>query len=275
MSLLTRPRHPLRPATFGRAGVQPPWVWGWSGLLLGALLSVILFAPAHWLAAAVGQASQGQVLLQDARGTVWSGTAQLTLTGGAGSTATATLPSRLEWALQPAWSGLVLQLQASCCLPQPWRVSVMPRWGGLQVSLSDSPSSWPAQLLTGLGTPFNTLALQGQLALSTQGLSLTWVAGRLQLAGQTQLQLQDLSSRLSTLNPMGSYRFTLTGGSTPELQLVTLKGPLQLSGSGQWVGGRLRFVGEASSAPEHLPALSNLLNIIGRRNGARSVIKLG
>ncbi|TXT41425.1 MAG: proteinral secretion pathway protein N [Comamonadaceae bacterium] len=173
------------------------------------------------------------------------------------------------------WSGLLLQLNTSCCLAQPWRVALMPRWGGFQVTLSDSPSTWPAQLLSGLGTPFNTMAPQGQLALSTQGLSLTWAAGRLQVAGQTQLQLQDLSSRLSTLSPMGSYRFTLTGGSAPELLLVTLKGPLQLSGRGQWVGGKLRFAGEASSTPEHLSALSNLLNIIGRRDGARSVINLG
>jgi general secretion pathway protein N len=48
-----------------------------------------------------------------------------------------------------------------------------------------------------------------------------------------------------------------------------------LAGHGQWVGGKLQFNGEASSAMEHQSALSNLLNIIGRRDGARSVIKLG
>jgi general secretion pathway protein N len=37
----------------------------------------------------------------------------------------------------------------------------------------------------------------------------------------------------------------------------------------------LQFNGEATSAAEHQSALSNLLNIIGRRDGARSVIKLG
>ena len=44
---------------------------------------------------------------------------------------------------------------------------------------------------------------------------------------------------------------------------------------GQWVGQRLRFAGEASATPEREGALSNLLNIIGRRNGARSLITLG
>ena len=260
-----------------RTSLHPhtPWGWAMGGVVLGVLLSVLVFAPARWLAAAVRQASNGQVLLEGAQGTVWSGSAQLTLTGGAGSMDSASLPSRLAWSLQPGLSGLTVQLSASCCLAQPWVLRLEPQWNALQMSLSDSPSIWPAQLLSGLGTPFNTLALQGQLALKTQGLTLSWAAGRLQVAGQAQLDAQDLSSRLSTLRPMGSYRFALSGGTAPELLLSTLQGSLQLSGRGQWVGGKLRFVGEASSTPEHQAALSNLLNIIGRRDGARSLIHLG
>ena len=66
--------------------------------------------------------------------------------------------------------------------------------------------------------------------------------------------------------------------STPFVELRTssmLKRPLQLSGEGRWVGGRLRFTGEARSAPEHQAALANLLNIIGRRQGDRSIITVG
>jgi general secretion pathway protein N len=74
---------------------------------------------------------------------------------------------------------------------------------------------------------------------------------------------------------MGSYRITLMGGQVPTLQLDTLEGGLHLGGSGQWVGSRLRFTGVASAAPDRESALSNLLNIIGRRNGARSDITIG
>jgi general secretion pathway protein N len=74
---------------------------------------------------------------------------------------------------------------------------------------------------------------------------------------------------------MGSYRIILLGGATPSLQLETLDGSLQLSGTGQWVGAKFRFDGVASAAPERLDALSNLLNIIGRRDGARAIIKVG
>jgi general secretion pathway protein N len=99
------------------------------------------------------------------------------------------------------------------------------------------------------------------------------------MQGLVSLQAQAMSSRLSTLKPMGSYRIELRGtpeGSpTPELSLRTLQGPLQLSGQGQWLGARLRFTGEASADEGSENALSNLLNIIGRRQGARSLLSLG
>jgi general secretion pathway protein N len=160
-------------------------------------------------------------------------------------------------------------------MQQAWRLSVQPHWGGVSLALADSLSQWPALWLTGLGTPWNTVQAEGQLTLSTQALSLQWAAGRLLLAGRAQLDAAQISSRLSTLRPMGSYRITLLGGATPSIALETLEGSLQLSGSGQWVGSKLRFEGLASAAPERLEALSNLLNIIGRRDGARAIIKVG
>jgi general secretion pathway protein N len=242
---------------------------------VGLLLATVMFAPARWLAAVVNQRSDGRMLLEDARGTVWDGSAVLSLTGGAGSLDASRLPSRLGWQLQPTWTGLQLRFTATCCMAQAWAWQLQPQWGGATLSLSDMPSVWPAQLLAGLGTPFNTLALRGQLGLSSTGFNLAWSAGRLQVGGLLQLDAQAMSSRLSTLSPMGSYRLAVTGGVTPTLKLDTLAGPLQLSGRGQWVGGKLQFNGEATSAAEHQAALSNLLNIIGRRDGVRSVITLG
>jgi general secretion pathway protein N len=59
------------------------------------------------------------------------------------------------------------------------------------------------------------------------------------------------------------------------LNLETLEGALRLQGSGQWAGPRVRFRGEASAAEGQEAALNNLLNIIGRRQGATSVISIG
>ncbi|MBU1357524.1 MAG: type II secretion system protein N, partial [Gammaproteobacteria bacterium] len=99
---------------------------------------------------------------------------------------------------------------------------------------------------------------------------------RLLVDGNAILEATDISSSLSTLKPMGSYRLALAGGGpTSTLLLTTREGSLQLNGSGRWNGTALRFDGEASAASGSEDALSNLLNIIGRREGARSLITLG
>ena len=252
-----------------------PWGWAAVGALLGLLLATVVFAPARWLAAGVNQASGGQILLTDARGTVWAGSARLALSGGAASQGSMSLPGRVDWRIRPAAGGLAADVNANCCMAQALHLQTSPRWGGALLQVANHTSNWPAGLLAGLGTPWNTIQAQGLLALSTQGLSVEWANGRAVMQGSVQLDALDMASRLSTLKPMGSYRLTLNGGTVNKLQLETLQGSLQLTGSGQWVGGRLRFDGVASSTPERQDALSNLLNIIGRRVGARAIIKVG
>jgi general secretion pathway protein N len=94
-----------------------------------------------------------------------------------------------------------------------------------------------------------------------------------------QFELADVSSRIVAVDTLGSYRLVVAGGAAqpdaPSLSLQTVQGPLQLSGSGSWTGSRLRFAGEASAAEGSEAALNNLLNVIGRRNGPRSVISIG
>lgn len=252
-----------------------PWGWAAGGALVGLTVALLVFAPARWLTAALQQISAGRLILAEPRGTIWNGSAQLLLGGGAGSSDVAALPGRVAWQMRPAWGAWTARLDAPCCTPQPLQLQAMPRWGGVQLTLNDSQSHWPAAVLVGLGTPWNTIQAEGMLNLSTRGLSLALVQGRLVIEGQAQLEALGMSSRLSTLRPMGSYRLTLKGGATATLQLATLEGSLQLTGSGRWVGSQLHFEGVASAEPERVDALSNLLNIIGRRNGARSIIKVG
>lgn len=258
-----------------QGAANAPWTWAWSGAFVGLLLAMVWNAPARWLTGPLQQGAQGRMVLEDARGTVWSGSARLTLTGGAGSSDASSLPGRTTWTIWPSWSGLMADVRADCCMQQAWQLNLQPRWGGARVTLADSLSQWPAQWLIGLGTPWNTVQARGQLVLSTQGLAMEWVKGRVAVAGNARLDATQISSRLSTLSPMGSYRIHFQGGVAPRFTLATIEGSLQLAGSGQWVGGRLRFEGVASAAPERLDALSNLLNIIGRRDGARAIIKVG
>ena len=253
-----------------------PWGWAWSGAVLGMLAGVVAFAPARWVTAAVQRASNQQVELVNARGTVWQGSAQLVFSGGAGSQDSVELPGMVRWRIQPNWQDLGVQIASDCCTPQPLQVRVAPAgWVVTRLTVQDGLSRWPAGLLTGLGTPWNTVQPLGQLQLSSQHFELEWAQGRVNLAGSLQLDATHISSRLSTLQPMGSYRLTLLGGPTTTLQLETIEGSLQLTGQGQWLGQSLRFEGEASATADRVDALSNLLNIIGRRDGVRSIIKVG
>ncbi|MEO8248321.1 MAG: type II secretion system protein N [Burkholderiales bacterium] len=269
-------------ALMARRGMAPrreapgaPWGWALLGALLGLLAAVIFFAPARWLAAGVKEVSQGHVLLEAPRGTVWDGSAQLVLAGGVDSRDATALPGRLEWTLRPTLSGASALLVNRCCMTEPIRLNARLSTNGAQLALADGASQWPAGLLVGLGAPWNTLQPEGQLKLSTQSFLATLTDGRWAIDGLVRLEATDVSSRLSTLRPMGSYLVTLSGGPAPALKLETLSGSLLLAGTGQFVGTRLKFEGTASATPDRIDALANLLNVIGRRDGARSIIKVG
>jgi general secretion pathway protein N len=249
--------------------------WAVLGALAGALLALAVYAPARWLAAALERWSDGHLQLINARGTVWNGSAGVVFSSGSAGAEAISLPGLLGWKLQPRWDGVAAALDISCCAAQPVYLKAHPHAKGVQIEWRDNRSRWPAAMLGGFGAPWNTLKLEGMLDISMQAFTMRLDGPQLGLAGRAVLDATDISSSLSTLKPMGSYRITLEGGPSPTLLLTTREGSLQLTGSGRWNGEALRFDGEASAAPGREDALSNLLNIIGRRQGARSLITLG
>lgn len=339
--------------------------WALVGAAAGALVAVVAFAPATWMARQLDEASDGRLLLADAQGSVWRGHGVLVLSGGPGSHDASALPGRLHWRLGLQDWRPALWLQQACCLDgtlllrwQPglgsWRLDVQPQLGDASVTAaatvdapgavgapagatkpvavgvpraydlpsptaatpaapsttppgpaSNPPSNpspnaptaapaaapaagsaavgpaighWPVAWLAGLGAPLNTLRLSGSMVLSAQGLSFESVQGRMVVRGQADLALRQVASRMSTLPVLGDYHLRVQGdprGQTATLQLRTAQGALQLSGEGQWVASRLRFNGQAAAAPGSEAALNNLLNIIGRRQGALSLISIG
>jgi general secretion pathway protein N len=256
--------------------------WGVAGVVLGTLVALLAFAPAAWLSGAVASATGQRVLLADARGTLWSGSAVAVLTGGPDSRDATSLPGRLEWTLGLHGLGLELRARHACCLNGTVALRVKPGLGRTTTTLVPQPGwvgQWPSAWLAGLGTPWNTLQLGGAVRLVSPGLTLESVQGRWRMDGRAEVEMLGVSSRLTTLDTLGSYRLTLSGDTAgagqPQLTLVTQEGALQLSGNGTWGPGGVRFRGEAKSGAADESALTNLLSIIGRRDGARSVISIG
>jgi general secretion pathway protein N len=255
-------------------------------VVLGAALAATAWAPARWLAQAVQQASAERLVLADAQGSLWRGNAVAVLTGGAGSRDAAALPGRLHWRVGLDGIRPVLRLRHEGFIHGEVTLRPAAAPGGLRLAVipqSGAPAGpraigqWPAAWLAGLGTPWNTLRLQGMLRLSADAPALRLGGGSVVMEGLWQLDLDRLATGLSTLPALGDYRLTVRGDAAAPaaVALATREGALRLTAQGQWDGRRLLLRGEAVAAPGSQAVLDNLLNLIGRRQGAAAIISIG
>ena len=260
--------------------------WSIAGAFIGACFALFSQAPATWLANAISNASQQRFVLQNAQGTVWRGSAIALLTDGSqGSQAPVAkgtpLPTRVHWNFSSGFDSQLMRfvmrahISSACCTSEPLQLTMSLGWQGMRIDLANQQSQWPAQWLVGLGAPWNTVQPEGSMQLRTENLNWQTKEGTPTVQGLAELTLSQLATPLSTLKPLGTYRLRLQGGDTMAVSLATLEGGLQLSGAGQWANGRLQFKGEARAQPALEAALSNLLNILGQRQGAISLMQIG
>ena len=325
----------LRPKGKARSAFVPPPVEGQVrtlrlhrrlaivGALIGLSIGVIAFLPASLVANAVAGATNDEIILAEAEGTVWNGSALPVLTGGRGtdgqpSRDASVLPSRLQWQLRPHWNGLALHLSQDCCIAHGVDLGVHRRFDAWQVTVTgpgekaDAPRNassspvatgaaspdaiamttatpigqWPMGWLEGRGFPWSTIHPGGLMTLTTHNLSFLLKGGHWRTFGSAQLELRQVSSRLTTLDTLGTYRVLIQpdpvtelvpgeGASRSVIWISTLDGALVIDGRGLIgaTGAKLRAEAHAAAGSES--ALNNLLNLIGRRNGALSVISIG
>ncbi len=249
-------------------------LWGLAGLAV-IVLTVAIYLPASWLAPAVEAQTGGRLTLGDVQGTVWKGSA---FVGGAPSgndAITPLLPGRFSWELSP----LVLlgrvhaEVRNPDALSQP--VTITGNWWNWMVSAAHVVL--PAQRLAGLGAPLNTIAPSGTMQLRWTPLQLTRRAGTVEVQGTMVLEMENIASRLTPVDPLGSYRAQFDwSGQQARMTLSTIKGPMLLSGNGRVINGRLQFSGKAEAAEGQEERLANLLNLLGqrRREGGKDVIAL-
>lgn len=234
-----------------------------------------MFLPAAWMTPLIEAQTGGRLTLGDTQGTLWRGSAFLGAAPSGHDPVTPLLPGRFAWRLSP----LVLvgrvdaDLENASALSQP--VHVAGSWYQWQVS----PSSilMPAERLASLGAPLNTVQPSGQMRLSWNPLQLARQGNTVEVSGVMNLEMKDIASRLSPINPLGAYNLALDWrGQQAQVKLTTAKGPLLLNGSGALVNGRLQFSGTAAAEEGQEERLANLLNLLGqrRREGGKDVIAL-
>jgi general secretion pathway protein N len=241
-----------------------PW------LLIAVFSSVavmLAMLPAAWITPQFARQSGGHVNLVDPAGSLWHGSATLMLAAGSDMSAATLLPGRIEWrtALWPLFTGRVrMTMRHSEAMPDPISIDATPR----TANVTPGTIAVPASLLSGLGAPFNTLDLQGDVRLSWSD----WRSFKGEAFGQLTVALNDVSSRVSLVKPLGSYQLMFQAqGVSSTLELRTVKGPLMLSGRGIVSEASTSFRGTASAAPEARDNLAGLLNLLGRPSGPDSV----
>ena len=253
--------------------------------LLAILATAVATAPSRFVDLALDRASLGRVRLAEADGTVWRGSGRLVLVDGtAADTADAAappdhvqalagvaIPGRVRWDVRP-WpllAGLVDATLTVDGMAQPVRL----QGNFAELRIGPGRLSLPSVELSRLGSPWNSIRPSGALAVEWQALSIR----EGQLSGDAAIELRDASSALTPVQPLGSYRVDIAGrGATAQLGLETISGPLRLSGTGTWEArAGLRFTAEAQAEAEQADRLRSFLGVIGRREGERTIIRLG
>jgi general secretion pathway protein N len=238
-------------------------------LLLSVVVGALFALPASYLAHALNQWSQGRVLALDTRGTIWNGRARLALRSGGQTETTrvAMLPGELHWRLgQIHWfePAVELKLHGQPLIAQGFSVWISPNTAWL----TPGALYMPAELLEGLGAPFNSLKPGGELWLSWVQASFESDLSRLQAV----VEWSHAQSILSKVAPLGSYRMAITAQEGQGwLELTSLSGPLLLSGKGQWNRGRWQMTGVARAEPEQREALASFMTVLGPQQSDGSV----
>jgi general secretion pathway protein N len=245
--------------------------WPWFAMaVVSVVVTLAVMLPAAWIVPQFAKATGGHVNLVDPAGSLWKGSATLMLAtgGGAGGNEGATLlPGRIEWrtAFWPLFSGRVrMEMRQTDSMPDAVFVDA----GRSGSTVSPGTIAVPASLLTGLGAPFNTLNMEGNVRL-------TWTELRMlghNTYGQVIVTLDDMASSVSRVKPLGSYRVVFQAeGQASTIDLTTSHGPLLLSGQGTVSQTSSTFNGVATSAPEARENLAGLLNLLGRHTGPDTV----
>lgn len=236
-----------------------PWLLS---ALAASAVTVGAMLPAAWFTPAVARITHNRVHLTAPSGSVWRGSAMLMFSAGAHAVAPTVLPERIEWrtAFWPLLAGRIqLSLRADGAMPAPVALEIMRK----TASLGAGRLSLPASIFTGLGAPFNTLGLKGEIQLEWKRWRIFGNRG----FGQLVLHLNRMQSRVARIAPLGSYRIRIQAeGDHATLELSTVHGPLLLEGRGGWrAQGGFSFQGAARARAQERDNLRPLLTLLGPR----------
>jgi general secretion pathway protein N len=254
--------------------------------LLVAIATMLVTAPASLVDYALERSTEGRVRLADAAGSIWQGQGRVVLVdvatianreqqaaGPSGPTSLpgVVIPGTIRWEVA-ALPLIIGRLQATArheSMAQP--VTISGTASRLQVTAGSL--QLPDVNLARLGSPWTTVRPTASLGVTWQPIVIE--GGR--FSGQAILELRDVASALTPVRPLGAYRIDIDGtGNSSVIRMSSLDGPLRLSGQGTWTqSAGLRFTAYAEADDAERLRLQSLLGLLGRREGTRTMIKIG
>lgn len=242
---------------------MPRWLIG-GALFLAAACTLIWQFPSRWLQHAVSSNTQCKTLLENPTGTIWHGSTAIgfsepSLDGKSCRPALA-VTERIHWSTDCRISQMACHVRIETpALHKPLVVTLSP---GL-IKIDSNEARMPAEILEVIGAPWTLLHPRADLQLRWNEITL----GHGIDSGSLRASLNDLTSPISQIKPLGSYDIQASLNATGlSYKLTTSKGPLLLTAEGS-LGQTVSGHGEATATPEMQEALTGLLNLIGKRQG--------
>jgi general secretion pathway protein N len=221
------------------------------------LITLCALAPASLLDAALRHASDDKFALANATGTLWNGSALLTLKARDGIRQPL---QSLHWRIAAGslFTGkLRAQLNGDDASTSTAEATLS--FNGLE--LQHARFQLPALILDEAAPVLRPARFRGQFDFRTEQMTLSANG----INGAAIVDWQHASSALSRIAPLGDYRLTLDGaGANVRIGLTTVSGVLLLDGQGNWQADRgLVFQGTARAAAGSEDHLAELLHHLG------------
>lgn len=225
---------------------------------LAFFVMLIVTAPATLLAKVVESVSNGQLVLANASGTIWQGSATPAIRQRAGSLLAL---EKLHWEilLLPVLTGkLSSQFRwENNVQEKPMLVTLSMD----QLELNNAVLPLTAGLLGEISPLLQPVQLSGQVYIQSEKFILTMQG----VNGSAVAEWSNAGSVLSPVKPLGNYRMNLTGaGERLDIELSTISGVLLLEGKGSFTAKQgLHFQVSARASADSKGSINELLSNFG------------